>query len=382
VFTYSPDPVLFYGRNRSRLPAVSGSTDPASEFVPTPPPFFWASEPIVFAERIQPRVGVTPSTFFVGVAASDQATPTFGQELASPPLARSRRRSPDAWVVNLTDVFAPPPPVFTYSPDPVVFGGRVRRRSSDANIANPADIFVPPVAAVPYAPDPVVVIGRVRRAGAGLVVSVFSTQQFQNPEFGQELAPQPQLRARAGQTRRSVPSQVIVNLPNVFVPPPIITLSVGGDAAPAQLRTRSQQARRGIAAYTPAVNLYDVFVPSALIRYPPGYDPAPYWQTAPRDFSDIASAQWVRKVVDVVNNSLAGKMNVGLTISLQTGAGSTTITDARISAFSALLLTPLTAHAAAIRSSIYVSSQQSGQATLAHSVTADADCVFTLSILG
>jgi len=98
--------------------------------------------------------------------------------------------------------------------------------------------------------------------------------------------------------------------------------------------------------------------------------------------SDYASATWVRKVVDVVNNMLSGRLNVGLKVILNTSTTSTTIKDARISAVSALIFTPNTAHAAAILSSIFVSSQKEGEATLTHSPTLDIDCVFTTTIMG
>ena len=60
----------------------------------------------------------------------------------------------------------------------------------------------------------------------------------------------------------------------------------------------------------------------------------------------------------------------------------TTVIDARITAYSALLLTPLSAHAATIAGSVYVSSQQNGQATFTHSNTAQVDQNYRLTILG
>jgi putative flippase GtrA len=90
----------------------------------------------------------------------------------------------------------------------------------------------------------------------------------------------------------------------------------------------------------------------------------------------------VRRVVDVVNRTLSGKLNVTLPVTLQNGNTTTTIIDPRITAYSALLLTPLTAHAAAIAASVYVSSQQNGQATFTHSNTANTDQLFRLCIIG
>lgn len=111
----------------------------------------------------------------------------------------------------------------------------------------------------------------------------------------------------------------------------------------------------------------------------PGYAPAPQVPGA-ANISDIAL--WVRRVVDVVNRTLAGKLNATLPITLAANTTTTTIIDPRITAYSALLLTPLTAHAAAIAASVYVSSQQNGEATFTHSNTAFPDQLFRVCIIG
>jgi hypothetical protein len=64
------------------------------------------------------------------------------------------------------------------------------------------------------------------------------------------------------------------------------------------------------------------------------------------------------------------------------GYGQTTLIDSRISAFSALLFTPTTAHGAAVQSSLYVASQKDGEAVIAHAVTGDTDCDFAMLIIG
>ena len=112
---------------------------------------------------------------------------------------------------------------------------------------------------------------------------------------------------------------------------------------------------------------------------PPGYPPAPQVPGA-ANISDITL--WVRRVVDVVNRTLSGKLNATLPITLAANATTTTIIDPRITAYSALLLTPLTAHAAAIAGSVYVSSQQNGQATFTHTNTAQIDQLFRAVIIG
>lgn len=113
------------------------------------------------------------------------------------------------------------------------------------------------------------------------------------------------------------------------------------------------------------------------------YQPAPLSWSPPYDLTQAASVGWVRSVVDVVNNSLAGKLNVTLTVTLAAGATTTTVTDARVSAFSAILLMPLTANAAAEQANgtVYVSAQKSGECTLTHANNAQSDRTFRLLIV-
>ena len=115
-----------------------------------------------------------------------------------------------------------------------------------------------------------------------------------------------------------------------------------------------------------------------------GYPQAPINDAAPLSLSLAASAGWLRTVVTTVNNILRGKLNVTLSVTLAANATSTIVTDARVSARSALLLSPLTAHAAAelAAGTLYVASQQNGQATIAHANNGQLDRQFTLVILG
>ena len=114
----------------------------------------------------------------------------------------------------------------------------------------------------------------------------------------------------------------------------------------------------------------------------PGYLPAPSGGEAITNIVQAASITWVRRIVTVVNNVLAGRLNAVLPITLTASSTTTTIIDARISAFSALLFSPLSANAAAIQSSLYVSSQRSGEATLTHLSAAEDDLSFNLCIIG
>jgi hypothetical protein len=115
---------------------------------------------------------------------------------------------------------------------------------------------------------------------------------------------------------------------------------------------------------------------------PPGYTAAPLGAPTPATGNDIASASWLRRVIDVTNNMLHGKLNATLRITLTPSATSTTIIDQRITAYSAILLMPATADASAVAGSTYVSSQQNGQATITHPSSANLDMNFTAVILG
>ncbi len=114
-----------------------------------------------------------------------------------------------------------------------------------------------------------------------------------------------------------------------------------------------------------------------------GYRPAPISEGPPSSLQHAASERWVRRIVDTVNRSLSGKLNVTLSVTLTANAASTVVKDARISAFSALMLMPLTANAAAEQAAgtLYVSAQQSGQATITHANNAQADRSYRIVIL-
>jgi hypothetical protein len=114
-----------------------------------------------------------------------------------------------------------------------------------------------------------------------------------------------------------------------------------------------------------------------------GYRPAPLSEAPPGTLQYAASERWVRRIVDTVNNSLRGKLNVTLGVTLTANAGSTIILDARISAFSALVFMPLSANAAAEQAAgtMYVSAQKTGQATITHANNTQSDRAFRLIVL-
>ncbi len=117
----------------------------------------------------------------------------------------------------------------------------------------------------------------------------------------------------------------------------------------------------------------------------PGFPTAPTGGQQPKSFLDAASTQWVRRLAEIINNMMRGKLNVVASVTLNANATTTVVNDARISGFSALLLQPMTAHAAAAlysSTSVLVTSQLSGSATLTHASDANTDKTFNLVIIG
>lgn len=115
-----------------------------------------------------------------------------------------------------------------------------------------------------------------------------------------------------------------------------------------------------------------------------GFQPAPTAGLPALTITETASRVWVRQVAEATNNILAGKLNATLLVTLAPNVASTTVTDVRISAYSAILFTPLTANAAAELASggLYVSNRKAGEATIAHANGAQTDREFNMLIIG
>lgn len=88
---------------------------------------------------------------------------------------------------------------------------------------------------------------------------------------------------------------------------------------------------------------------------------------------------WANRVVTSLNIAMR-KINNGASIILDPLATSTVMLDARLSAFSVLTFMPLTASAAAIAGSIYVTGRKKGEATINHASTAALDQSFGVAI--
>jgi hypothetical protein len=91
-----------------------------------------------------------------------------------------------------------------------------------------------------------------------------------------------------------------------------------------------------------------------------------------------------RQVAVIVNRMNRGKLNCTGEVTLKAGQPTTTVTDARASATSILLLMPLTASAAAAQAGgeMHVSARDNGSFTISHANTAQADRRFGYAIIG
>ena len=100
-------------------------------------------------------------------------------------------------------------------------------------------------------------------------------------------------------------------------------------------------------------------------------------------FPGLASnEQDLRKIVDVVRGTRAGKLNAVTSVTLVDSSTTTTLTDSRIGGGSYIGWSPTTATAAAAMTAVYVSAKATGSATLTHDNTADLDRTFDVVIIG
>lgn len=109
--------------------------------------------------------------------------------------------------------------------------------------------------------------------------------------------------------------------------------------------------------------------------------------TPPRDASSDepgALRSAIRSLSSILARALQGGINVTNEITLTAGAGSTTLTDARISPQSFIEFAPQTSNAAVEKAagSLYVSQRVNGSATIVHANNAQTDRTFTVLIIG
>jgi hypothetical protein len=87
-----------------------------------------------------------------------------------------------------------------------------------------------------------------------------------------------------------------------------------------------------------------------------------------------------REVAEVVNNSMNGKTNNTGTVTLTASTTTTTLNDERLGFDSVILLSPLTANAAA--QNPYISTKAKGSVVITHTNVASTDLNFDYIIVG
>jgi hypothetical protein len=107
----------------------------------------------------------------------------------------------------------------------------------------------------------------------------------------------------------------------------------------------------------------------------PTFDGAPY---------DIDAKKQLRRTAEALALVMAGKINCVVDVTLTANAASTTLKDPRIGYFSAILLMPMTANAAAALATTYVlqTGMLKGSAVISHANDTHADKTFRAVILG
>jgi hypothetical protein len=99
-----------------------------------------------------------------------------------------------------------------------------------------------------------------------------------------------------------------------------------------------------------------------------------------------AIKQAIRRVAEVVNRSLTGKLNALKEITLTANAASTVIDDARLTTGSLVLFDPVTSNAATelAAGTLYVTTanRRNGRFTVTHANNAQTDRTFKLLLIG
>jgi hypothetical protein len=91
-----------------------------------------------------------------------------------------------------------------------------------------------------------------------------------------------------------------------------------------------------------------------------------------------------RQVAAVVNRVAQGKLNCTGSVVLAAGTATTSVSDARVTAASVILLMPTTANAAVElgNGTLFVSARDKGSFTLTHANNAQADRQFDFAVIG
>lgn len=105
-------------------------------------------------------------------------------------------------------------------------------------------------------------------------------------------------------------------------------------------------------------------------------------QASGRRYDGVFDPEDKDKLLEVVNNTLAGKLNNTGTVTLTANAASTTLTDSRIGYNSVISLMPTTANAAGALATTYFNTFAKGSCVINHANNAQADKTFGFTITG
>lgn len=100
--------------------------------------------------------------------------------------------------------------------------------------------------------------------------------------------------------------------------------------------------------------------------------------------------EWSRKIAEVANRAVAGKLDAVGSITLTQSSATSTLTDSRITASSTIVFMPTTENAAfeitgmlqIDTAALYVSARADGSATLTHANHASTDRTFGYVVIG
>jgi hypothetical protein len=100
----------------------------------------------------------------------------------------------------------------------------------------------------------------------------------------------------------------------------------------------------------------------------------------PRTWANVADH--VARLADAINNILKGKLNNTGAVTLTANAATTTLTDSRIGAESAIVLQATTANAAGAVATTYLDAPGNGSVVINHANNSQTDRTFKYAVIG
>lgn len=92
--------------------------------------------------------------------------------------------------------------------------------------------------------------------------------------------------------------------------------------------------------------------------------------------------QHAREISTAVRVVMQGGLNVCGDFTIAAGVGTTTLSDGRLTGGSVVLLTPITANAAAALANVYASTRNNGSWVFTHANNAQVDRTFRYAVIG